>query len=945
MARGRRRVAALPGRLALVALLGTAAVARAGQGPLPGAADDGAWHAVAVPGGRTTLAALGVDDASLRATVMVDLIRRLHFGFARPTALEAAIRSLSEATGTEGESRRPADEILLPLPLSAATWSTAIFARDVPARRLFVAILSDPSARLLFHGLAGLDAGTRRWFGERPDLLGRLYRHDDAVRAFALFAPALRIVDGRIRIPGGDAGVRRWTRVLETSADRPERFVERLFDHHAGRTAGLYFLAASVEPARQRFLLSAATAGQAGDRSFTRLVAAFAQCYPAISTATYPFVVRSHDAALLLLDVDLTADGVPAGPRTQRFWLRVFDGPPRPGDAPGRTSGLTGGVDIDAAWMVEVLCAAPTLRREAVFTTILAGHRTFAGVDEAEWPDAVAALRARQAYPALFIALEHAGLRRSRTYAAVAARAATLARLEDPVRGGSALRQFQGAVALTLGSTTATSVDAPAAAALLESLAAVPIEHERYDGRIAEWFERRWRPAVAGVAAANGPPLSAEDAIAVALAGPADPRPRFVHWEGLDYVVDVAGATRQRLREVRRRQGGPSIDVAFDLYRLAVDLRSNDRRPETRARLDAALASWSAGLTGYRGADEYGDDAPDPAAAVAEVRRALAGGDRDRAAAGDVLLPVVDLLLGQALASWAYAPHVGESDSAALTGGDGSLRHTLGLRAIGRNGLEQRWALPVDDYGATAGSLLGLQAVLAPWSLRRLSSDVVPAPPTIGATDLTSFLLSAALSDERRLTDAAMTRLAAAVSAGQIAIDRARGDAAQLVALGDAAAISPWRREALSWATREAPGRVTDLFSLAEQARLGGLDTRDLDAWGSASIASGCLCLRMPPARIPEVILGRAADGIVAGQSTDLMLHVAIHLTDLKMPAPLAAPVFRYAMRDFLDAVAPRHTGDTEAFARQARALERTTVEDYLAAIAATGPLRPVAAR
>jgi hypothetical protein len=149
----------------------------------------------------------------------------------------------------------------------------------------------------------------------------------------------------------------------------------------------------------------------------------------------------------------------------------------------------------------------------------------------------------------------------------------------------------------------------------------------------------------------------------------------------------------------------------------------------------------------------------------------------------------------------------------------------------------------------------------------------------------------------------------------------------------------------LSWIVREEPERLDEQFSMMERARLGGLRVDDLHAWGGVSISTGCLCLRLPPARVPEAILGRATDGIVGGQSADLMLRVATLLTELKMPASLATAVLRYAMREFLDAVAPAHAGDVDAFVRQARALDRASVEDYLGAIAAIGPLRPRAGR
>ena len=95
---------------------------------------------------------------------------------------------------------------------------------------------------------------------------------------------------------------------------------------------------------------------------FQRLVSGFASCYPPRSTA-YPFVVRSYDAALLLVEVDLAADGALAGPSDRRFWEEVF------GDV------LRGGADadeprIDAAWMVNALCGALAEHRALVFATL-----------------------------------------------------------------------------------------------------------------------------------------------------------------------------------------------------------------------------------------------------------------------------------------------------------------------------------------------------------------------------------------------------------------------------------------------------------------------------------------------------------------------------------------------------------------------------------------------
>ena len=102
------------------------------------------------------------------------------------------------------------------------------------------------------------------------------------------------------------------------------------------------------------------------------------------------------------------------------------------------------------------------------------------------------------------------------------------------------------------------------------------------------------------------------------------------------------------------------------------------------------------------------------------------------------------------------------------------------------------------------------------------------------------------------------------------------------------------------------PDRIAEKFSAVERIRIGGLGALAVDAWGTASLLSGCLCVKMPPARVPELVIGRAADGLIASQTADVMLRLAVILEELKLPAPLASPLIAYAMRDFLDQVSPR---------------------------------------
>lgn len=831
----------------------------------------------------------------------------------------------------------------LPLPLSPQTWAKVVFERDIPARRLFVEIVSDPSARLLYHGLAGMDAATRRWMAAQPDLLRRIYRDREAVRAFSLFGPAIRVGGGKVVVAGGVIAERRWSAVLDAPSARPDQFVRRLLDHNGGRTAGLYFTIAAVDAARQKFLLGASETGEAGSRRFERLVSSFANCYPSNSTQ-YPFGLRSFDAALLLLEVGITDDGELAGPVWRRFWERVLDGDSLPDDPANALREIKEDGTVDAAWLVDRLCGASSMERGGVFVTILAGQRTFAGVADGDLPNALVALRARRLYPAVFMALEHAGVRQPSVYAAIARRAASMAQLDDLENGVTALRLYQGALALTANAMSATTFTAEGES-LLASLAEVSFDDGRYRGRLAEWMVSQWLPAARK--ASGRSTGSSEEIVAQALAGPiAGDLPRL-RWEGQDYVVDLSGTAFQRLVEVRKKQAGPPLDDVLALHQVSSALRQPAITLERVQELRGELQKLGLRLSAMSRAAEYAEEGPKTGEEIADALNDLGRVDeaRDLNRAKDVgadLTRLTDFMLAHVLGAWAYAPYLGDADGGSLIGGDPSLRHVLGLSASGRDKLQQRWelAIPGGDSRSIQGSLLGLQGGLAVWSLHRLSADNVPPPPTIGGNDLSSFLLTASLSNPRRLEDAALARIASAIAAGTKAVAGAAGNADALAATAATAAMSPWRREALGWTAREEPAMLGQQFSITELARLGGLAPADLRNWGSVSIVTGCLCLQAPPSRIPEVTVGRAADGLLGGQSADLMLRIAAILAELKMPASLASQVMSYAMRDFLDRVAPTHAADFDAFRRQAAALDRAAIEDYLGALSAIGPLR-----
>ena len=87
------------------------------------------------------------------------------------------------------------------MPLSAAVWSQAVFRRPVMPTELFAAVMSDPAAALVAHGLAAMDDETLGFLADHPALVTWLYEVGAPV--FATLTAHLRIHDGRVVPPGG----------------------------------------------------------------------------------------------------------------------------------------------------------------------------------------------------------------------------------------------------------------------------------------------------------------------------------------------------------------------------------------------------------------------------------------------------------------------------------------------------------------------------------------------------------------------------------------------------------------------------------------------------------------------------------------------------------------------------------------------------------------------
>ena len=226
----------------------------------------------------------------------------------------------------------------------------------------------------------------------------------------------------------------------------------------------------------------------------------------------------------------------------------------------------------------------------------------------------------------LLLTLERSGVRHPAVYMSAARRAQQLSSLDNR-RLFLALGQFQGALALIARMASVHTLDVAATESLVTSLASVPPNHDgRYGGAIATWMQQQLRPALA----VRLKPDAAGD-----LHGPAKPdstwkrsssrpwractgqRPdaaSTVEWEGDVYRVDIAASEERRLRRIREKQGGPSIDEALargkedaladvldgvDL--CGVDCRRRQPGAADRRRSRAATISvWAPGEHGLR---------------------------------------------------------------------------------------------------------------------------------------------------------------------------------------------------------------------------------------------------------------------------------------------------------------------------------------------------------
>lgn len=821
-------------------------------------------------------AAAGLPASSDPALSLLTLIRIL-YDTPQPADDWAFLAQVTGARGSGGEME-------LPLPLPAALFEGLLGTAARGPGDFFRALVSDRRAALLYSGLMAMDGPTRGFIASRPDLVHELA---DRAGLVAAFGRSVRVSNGRVAVPGGDAAAPLWEDVVGARVDEPTRFIPRLLSS-SGAAYMLDTLTHLPAP-QQRFALGLWIVNEAHRRErLGALVDVFAGTGREWSPAEFPFTRPPHDPALLLRLVPADAAGAPPAWFRRPFWEAALTSTDLPRD-PRRSFRAAGrGPLADAAWIGHLIADQPTHVRAARFPAFAFGVRRNSPVDGAAAADLVFTVRAFARYPALMLAIERMGIDDPAVYVAAAGTARVLEEVSDVARAHTALAQFQASLAIVGRAARAGRVTAGAAAQLVTSLCAVPLEEGRYGARIAEWLERTLIPAL-GDAGRKAASLEAALLAAMADRSP-DADGRAFEWEGMRYLVDYTAGDVARFEMVRARQGGERVDEA---------------------------------LVRMRGAGESA---------------------RDKDAA--------ERALATALTGVVYAPHQGDPlelfDAAARM----FERHDFGSRRAGVSADARRrlpWARPrvlstVGEQMRVTGALVGLDLGLSRFAARRLVTDHMPAPPRLNRNDRETFLDTAALVNPRRLSDRQMQEIAGALARGRLRVAGAADEAA-LDALAAGAGVSAVRRQLLSWMRRDgaASGDAVLMFSLVELLRAGGGDTATLDALGvSEEALTGGWRQSFPDLSPWENVAGRPGAGHVSSRVPDLALRVAELLAEIGAPSALMPGVFSYATLDFVDEAPSMHTDDWNALVHQARALERERVEDYIAAVAARGPLRPV---
>jgi hypothetical protein len=571
------------------------------------------------------------------------------------------------------------------------------------------------------------------------------------------------------------------------------------------------------------------------------------------------------------------ADGAVAPPNEQRFWEALFER----GDLSRRAVTALradAAAAVSLAWLAQKIAGAAARERRDRYEMVRFAQAVFPKVSAEESVDAMVALGGYRRYRALLLTLDRMDITTPRVYS----RAVEAARRLDERSGRERKHDiiaFQASLAILERARLARAIDVPAAERMVLALTDIVETDGRRAQAITQWMVKSLLDAL--------PPLVQPDQWTAATA-----------YESR-LLQALAGAPPGTNAVTLKWEG---LDYRVDYFASEHDRIKRIREQLTSPGLDAALAANN------------------------------------------------DALVAEALQVLIYSPALGDPEGPALLGGDIAMRHDFGVE--GAAGLRRdllAWSVPREQVGDGSpwhieGSLLGLDIALARLALRRLSNDDMPVAPTINLNDQLTLAKTALALNPYDLRDADRDRIVEAIGRGRQRVATAGANLPGVLALADEAGLSAAVKQTLPWTLTRTPELVPALFGLRDFMWLGrpDLPVETLHRWGVYTEAlHNRLKTAMPGPSQWENVSGRADGGLIGTQLPDLTLRMAEETVRLKLPAQLIPGLLTFATQDFWHDVDSRFPDDWPAMARQALALSPSRVEDYVAALAGDGPLRP----
>jgi hypothetical protein len=304
------------------------------------------------------------------------------------------------------------------------------------------------------------------------------------------------------------------------------------------------------------------------------------------------------------------------------------------------------------------------------------------------------------------------------------------------------------------------------------------------------------------------------------------------------------------------------------------------------------------------------------------------------------------------LVSIVYALHVGDPAGAVDLAPDLARRHRFAMRdRIVQDRGGGAWTLPRERVGDgiawhVEGSLLGLEHALASLSLHFLVGQEMPTAPRLNQAERSTLALGVALMNPFALTDPDRDAMATALTRGRERLGDPDRLSRELDGLCGEAGWSEWRRESLRWAAANDPEELPGLLTAADHFWAGraadDVLVSALAGWGPATTAvDGDLRLAWPGPRPWEDLAGRSANGQLSTRFVDLTLRVAELLVQYRLPASLAPSVLSPALADLIHEAPLGHADDWYAMGAYVRGVSDDRLLDYIASLAAGGPLVP----